>query len=64
MSPEQRVEMLRQAPMDSWIALSADEEKMVASGTTFSEAVENAKKVGEHEPVLIHTPEEWTPIVV
>ena len=64
MSPEQRAEMLRQAPLDSWIALSADEKKIVASGTTFCEAVENAKKVGEHEPVLIRTPEEWTPIVV
>lgn len=64
MSPEKRVEILQQAPRDSWIALSEDEEKIVANGKTFSEAVEAAKKAGEPEPVLIHVPQSWTPVVI
>jgi len=64
LGPEKRAELLRQAPRNSWIALSADEETLVASGETFSLAVENAKKAGEHDPVLIHIPDEWIPVVV
>ncbi len=64
MSPQQRAELLRQAPRNGWIALSADEEKLVASGETFSQTVENAKKAGEPDPVLIHIPDEWLPVVV
>lgn len=64
MSPQQRAELLRQAPRNSWIALSADEERMVASAGTFSQAVENAKKAGEPDPVVIYIPDEWIPVVV
>lgn len=64
MSPEERVAVLKQTSPDSWLALSADEERVVASGKTFSEAVENARGSGEADPVLIHIPENWVPVVV
>jgi len=35
-----RLELLRSAPLNSWIALSEDESRIVATGATYSEVVE------------------------
>ena len=43
----QRLELLRSAPMNTWITLSADETRVLATGSTFIEADEAAKKTGE-----------------
>jgi hypothetical protein len=55
----QRLELLRSAPMNTWIALSADETRMIATGNTFLEADEAAKKTGEHDYFLTKTPDVW-----
>lgn len=57
----QRLELLRSAPMNSWIALSADESRIVATGRTFTEADEAAKKTGEQGYFLTKTPDSWLP---
>jgi hypothetical protein len=57
----QRLELLRSAPMNTWIALSADESRIVAIGSTFMEADEAAKKTGEEGYFLTKTPESWLP---
>jgi hypothetical protein len=54
-----RLELLRSAPKNSWIALSADETKIVAIGETFMEADAIAKKSGEKNYVLTRTPDAW-----
>lgn len=54
-----RVELMRSAPKDSWIALSNDESKLVAVGKTFAEADEAAKKTGEKDYFLTRTPDVW-----
>jgi hypothetical protein len=41
-----RLDLLRSAPLNSWIALSADESRIIATGKTFLEAAEAAKKTG------------------
>lgn len=51
-----RLEMLRGAPLDSWIALSEDETKIVAVGKTYEEAVARSEEQGVVDPVLIKTP--------
>ena len=56
-----RLQLLRSAPLNSWIALSADETKIVAIGETFMEADAIAKKSGEKNYVLTRTPDAWTP---
>ena len=57
----QRLEVLRSAPMNTWIALSADESRIVATGKTFMEADEAAKKTGEEGYFLTKTPNSWLP---
>ncbi len=64
MNPDQRSELLRKAPLNSWVALSEDETRIVSHGKTYAEAVANAERAGEHEPVLLKTPDDWLPIVV
>jgi hypothetical protein len=45
--------------MNSWIALSADETRIVAMGNTFVEAAEIAKKSGAENYILTRTPGAW-----
>ncbi len=59
MSHDERLRVLREAPQNTWIALSADESHVVARGTTYAETVELAEKEGVEDPVLIKTPDEW-----
>ena len=59
-----RLEALRSAPLNSWIALSEDESKIVAVGSTFSEVVTNSEKAGVSDPIIIETPKAWAPLSV
>ena len=65
MSPQdsRRLELLRSAPLNSWIALSEDE-KIVATGATYSEVVERSEKAGVSDPFIIKTPDQWSPLSV
>jgi len=60
MSPEARIKALRAAPPDSWVAFSADEQRLVAYGKTYEEAVTKAEKNGEPDPVLTKVPKDWS----
>ena len=66
MSPQAvaRLEVLRSAPMDSWVALSEDETKIVAVGATYSEVAEKSDRAGVEDPIIIKTPETWAPLSV
>ena len=61
---DRRLELLRSAPLDSWIALSTDETAIVASGSTYEEVVRNSEKAGVSDPLLIKTPKAWQSIAV
>jgi hypothetical protein len=60
MSTDERLKILREAAPDTWIAFSADESRVVGRGSSYSEAVEQAAKQGEKEPVLLKTPADWS----
>jgi len=62
MSPETavRLELLRSAPLNSWIALSEDETRIVATGTTYSEVGECSERAGVSNPLILKTPESWS----
>jgi hypothetical protein len=57
----ERLELLRSAPLNTWLALSADETRIVATGRTFMEADEAARKTGEQGYFLTKTPHAWLP---
>jgi len=59
-----RFEALKSAPLDSWIALSEDESRIVAIGPSYEEAVRKSEDSGVADPVLVKTPRVWLPISV
>ena len=66
MTPENkiRLELLRGAPLDKWIALSSDESKIVGVGNDYAEAVAKADAAGETDPLILKTPPFWAPFAV
>jgi hypothetical protein len=65
MSPQAaRVKALRSAPLDSWIALSDDETKLVATGHTYQEVASELDRVGDDSAVILKTPLCWRPLSV
>jgi hypothetical protein len=66
MSPAnvRRLELLRSAPLNSWVALSEDESAIVATGQTYAEVSRKSDEAGESDPVILKTPEEWAPLSV
>ena len=59
-----RLEALQGAPLDKWIALSEDESRIVAVGSTYTEAVANSEKARVSDPVMFKTPKAWIPLSV
>lgn len=59
-----RLEALRSAPLNSWVALSEDESVVVAVGSTYAEAVKNSERAGVDEPIIVKTPPTWSPLSV
>jgi hypothetical protein len=64
MSTEERLDILRAAAPNSWLAFSSDEARLVASGVSYAEAIKGAENSGENDPVLVKVPEEWSPLVL
>jgi hypothetical protein len=59
MTPQARLEALKSAPPNGWIAFSEDEQRVVAKGMTYDEVVELAEKNGVSDPVVVKVPENW-----
>jgi hypothetical protein len=59
-----RVDALRSAPLDSWVALSEDETRVVATGATYEEVVNKSEGAGVSDPVIVKTPKSWLPFSV
>ena len=64
MNSEERVEALKKAPSNGWVAFDADETKVVAYGQSYDEAVSAAEKSGVFEPLLVKVPRDWTATVM
>lgn len=59
-----RSEALRKAPLNSWVALSDDETRIVATGTTYAEVVAELDRIGDDTAVILKTPDNWLPLAV
>ena len=57
---EERINALRKAVPDGWVAFSGDESKVVAYGGTYDEVVSSAQKSGENDPIMVKVPKDWT----
>jgi hypothetical protein len=56
-------ELLAKAPRNCWLALNEEETAVVGRGETMQEAVEEAKKNGVDDPIVIWAPKNWSPAV-
>ena len=59
MTSNARSEALRKAPLDSWVALSADETKVVAVGASYEEVTSKLNRMGDTDSVILKTPPAW-----
>ena len=59
MSAEERVKILGEAQPNTWVAFSSDESRVVGRGATYSEAVADAERHGEDDPVLVLIQDSW-----
>jgi hypothetical protein len=61
MSPEAiaKMNVLRSAPLDSWIALSADELHILAVGKSYQEVADILTATGEKDAIVDITPSSW-----
>lgn len=64
MSNTERIDALKKAPANGWVAFSGDESRVVAYGATYEEVVFAAEKNGEFDPVVVKVPQDWTPTVM
>ena len=64
MTDEERVRILSEAKPNSWLALSTDESRVAGRGDSYEEAVADAQKHGESDPLLIKVPDHWEPRVL
>ena len=49
-------ELLKGIPARTWVALSADESRVVGTGASYGEAVDRAQEQGENDPILLMAP--------
>jgi hypothetical protein len=53
------IELLQSAPLNSWVAVSADLKRIIATGSTLKEVSEQADALGEANVVMARTPPRW-----
>jgi Family of unknown function (DUF5678) len=49
--------LIADVPKGAWVALSADEERVVAYAAELQEAIQKAKEAGVNDPVVLRVPE-------
>jgi hypothetical protein len=59
-----RITLLKSAPLDSWVALSEDETRIVAVGDSYLKVSEMSDEAGESDPLILKTPAIWGPMFV
>jgi UDP-N-acetylglucosamine 2-epimerase len=59
-----RVEVLRSAPLNAWIALSDDETTLIATGASYEEVSRKLDELGNEDALILKTPLHWGPFNV
>jgi hypothetical protein len=55
--------LLANAPRNCWLALNEEETAIVGRGDTVREAVEEARRSGVEDPIILWSPRSWLPSV-
>ena len=59
-----RLKALKSAPLNSWIALSADESSVVISAKSYAEVSKKIDESGLSDLIVLKTPSCWAPFSV
>jgi hypothetical protein len=59
-----RVAALSQAPLNSWIALSDDETRLIAHGTSYQAVADQLDRLGDQTSIILKTPPSWHPLAL
>lgn len=59
-----RSDALRTAPLNSWVALSEDETRVIATGASYEEVAKRLDEAGVENSVIIKTPESWLRLAI
>ncbi len=57
-------DLLKGVAPGQWVAISADQKKIVAVGQTLQEVLKKAKKTGEEKPFILRIPVENSALVL
>ncbi len=57
MERKREAELLEGIRPRTWVALSADESRVVGTGASYGDAVDRASEQGETDPILLMTPD-------
>jgi len=49
--------LLAGVPKGAWVALSKDEERLIAYGAELQDVIQKAKDAGENDPIVTRVPE-------
>ena len=55
--------LLMDAPRNCWLALNEEQTEIMGRGETMREAVEEARKKGVEDPMVMWAPKAWRPAV-
>jgi hypothetical protein len=56
--------LLSGIPRGAWVALSSDEERVLASAADLAEVVKKANDLGEPDPVVVRVPQNPSSLIV
>ncbi len=59
-----RIAALSRAGLNTWVALSDDETKIVAQGTTYQQVADELEKMGDESSVILLIPPSEAPLAV
>jgi len=59
-----RIAALSKAPLNSWIALSDDETRLIAHGPTYQAVADKLDKLGDQTSIILKTPPSWLPLAL
>ena len=56
--------LLAGLPPGTWVAISEDQERVVGTGATIEEALQEAKRNGEKKPSIIGVPDDGSALIL
>jgi hypothetical protein len=61
---EERLKTLREAKPNTWLALDESRTRCVGQGASLQDAIEQARRNGYEDPIMLFVPSDWTPAVL